>query len=449
MKASTHQSQTITLVQFGSRWRWIILLIGIICVLVIEIIEHKELTAELVFEVVFYGLVIAVTSSMLLTVLARQTAQQAQLKNTLELQREFSRQLVRFQIRDELVEFITRFPAANMMPVERVTLFQYDHLNTRLDFVTEWSADGRVTPPSHYASGLGDIRYVRKLCASTALHESTTCPLIASSIGTKTGQHICLPLVHDSMLVGLLRLQCRQEKTLSPAQIEFLNSISSQAALALALSIAFPEQVTEAQRAERRRLAYELHDSLAQQIGYLHLTLDRLADDERLADTEWLRHEFDRLREVANESYLEIRNTLTLLRDEETTDLTQTIGDYIQSIAPQVPFALEFDPSGTPVSLGPLACQHVLGLIQESVNNIQKHAGAQRVRLVLLWHADRLDITVTDNGTGFDPDTVQTNGHYGLTMLRERTRELHGEMQIKSAPGAGTSLQFEIPFRPL
>ena len=130
-------------------------------------------------------------------------------------------------------------------------------------------------------------------------------------------------------------------------------------------------------------------------------------------------------------------------------DLTQTVGAYVHSIAPQVPFAIEFDTQGTPVLLGPLACQHVLGLIQESVNNILKHTQAQRVRLALLWHADRLDITVADDGSGFDPDSVQTNGHYGLTMLRERTRELHGEMRIKSAPGAGTSLQFEIPFKTL
>jgi signal transduction histidine kinase len=65
----------------------------------------------------------------------------------------------------------------------------------------------------------------------------------------------------------------------------------------------------------------------------------------------------------------------------------------------------------------------------------------------LLWHADLLDLTVTDDGTGFDPDLAQSNGHYGLTILRERTQELRGDMQITSAPGAGTSLHFEIPIR--
>ncbi len=192
-------------------------------------------------------------------------------------------------------------------------------------------------------------------------------------------------------------------------------------------------------------MAYELHDSLAQQIGYLHLSLDRLADDERLAQVEGLQREVEQLREVANESYLEIRNNLALLRNQEATNLTQTIGDYVHSLAGQVPFEIEFDTGGTPGPLGPLSCQHVLGLIQESLNNIRKHAQAQRVRLALSWYADRLDITLADDGAGFDPDSVQNNGHYGLIMLRERTQELRGEMRITSAPGAGTTVQFEIP----
>jgi nitrate/nitrite-specific signal transduction histidine kinase len=447
VKASTPQSQTITPAQFISRWRWIILLIGIICVLVIEVIEHNELTAELVFEVVFYGLVIAVTTSLLLAVLARQTAQQAQLKHTLELQREFSRQLARYQIRDELAEFITRFPAANMMPVERVTLFQYDHRNTQLDFVTEWSADGRVTLPTRYTSVPADIRYVRKLCASTALHESTTCPLIACSTESQGSQHVCLPLVHDSILVGLLRLKCRFEEALSPAQTEFLNSISSQVALALALSIAFPEQVTQAQRAERRRVGYELHDSLAQQVGYLHLTLDRLSGDDRLDHIDGLRGELDRLREVANDSYLQIREYLNLLRGWDATDLVQVIGDYVETLKSKVSFEIEYRVAGVPILLEPLICQRIFSLAQESLNNVQKHAQARQVHVELEWRTDQVALTITDDGVGFIAAADPNAGHYGLAMLRERTEALRGVMHIISAPGAGTRVDFQFPIQ--
>jgi signal transduction histidine kinase len=256
-----------------------------------------------------------------------------------------------------------------------------------------------------------------------------------------------LPLAHDSVLIGLLRLQCRPDHTLSAAHKDFLNSITSQLALALALSIAFPQQVIEVQRSERRRLAYELHDSLAQEIGYLHLGLDRLADDERLKNTEWLQAELDRLRVAANDAYLEVRNNLALLQRPGETDLGQALENYIRSVSPQVSYQIEFHTSGSAALLEPLTTQHVLGLIQESLNNVQKHARAQRAQINLKWLPKCLHITVADDGVGFDLAAVPASGHYGLATLRERAQELRGEMQIKSAPGAGTTLQFEIPLK--
>jgi nitrate/nitrite-specific signal transduction histidine kinase len=446
VKTLNHQTTETAQSQTLLRWRWIILFASITFVATVEGLEHQELELNLAREFLLYGLAVPICTWLLLTLLARQMSQQTALSKDLEQHRQISRQLAHYQDRNELARFVTRFPGT-MLPIERATLFQYDHLKAEMEFVDEWNANGQTGTSAHYTPRAANAQYAWQLAQAHGLHQACSCPLITGSPDEDAAQHFCLPLVYDRMLVGLLRLRSVPGQSLPNQQMQFLNTIAPHVALALALSIAFPRQVTEAQRSERRRLAYELHDSLAQQIGYLHLTLDRLAEDERLEHADWLRTELDRLREVANESYLEIRNNLALLRDEEPMDLTQTIEDYVHSIAPHVPLALEFDSTGTPVSLGPLACQHILGLIQESLNNIQKHARAQRVCLALRWHADRLDITVADDGTGFDLATAQVNGHYGLSMLRERTQALRGEMQITSVPDAGTSLQFQIPLR--
>jgi signal transduction histidine kinase len=95
--------------------------------------------------------------------------------------------------------------------------------------------------------------------------------------------------------------------------------------------------------------------------------------------------------------------------------------------------------------LGPITSQHVLGLIQESLNNVQKHAQAHVVQIKLTWRTDQLDASVTDDGVGFEASASPGTGRYGLTMLRERVQDLHGEMRVKSVPGAGTTVQFEIP----
>jgi signal transduction histidine kinase len=91
--------------------------------------------------------------------------------------------------------------------------------------------------------------------------------------------------------------------------------------------------------------------------------------------------------------------------------------------------------------------QRVFDLIQESLNNVQKHAQAHVVQIKLEWYISQLDVAVSDDGVGFEVAAASGPGHYGLTMLRERVQDLHGEMRINSTPGAGTSLRFEIPLR--
>jgi nitrate/nitrite-specific signal transduction histidine kinase len=445
-KISPHPHSEDIQIRTILRWRWIVAFASASIVFILELLDHEQIDWHVTIEILAYGIAIPACTWILLTLLARQMRQQATLSRDLEQHRQISRQLAYYQDRAELARFVTRFPGT-ILPVRRVTLFQYDHLKAKMEFVDEWNATGHTAAPAQYAPSATSAQYAWQLAQSPGLHQACSCPLIGGAPDEQTAQHFCLPLVYDKMLVGLLRLECLPGQPLANRQLPFLNTIAPHVALALALSIAFPRQVTEVQRTERRRLAYELHDSLAQQIGFLHLTLDRLAEDERLENAAWLQTELDRLREVASESYLEIRNNLALLRDDESLDLTRAITDYIASIAPQTPFAIEFKTDGTPVSLGPQACQHVLGLIQESVNNIQKHAQARHVRVALLWRADGLDVTVSDDGVGFDVNSAQTNGHYGLTILQERIQELRGTMQIVSASDTGTALHFEIPLR--
>jgi nitrate/nitrite-specific signal transduction histidine kinase len=444
VKTLNRQTAETVQVQTLLRWRWIILFASIMFVAAIEWFEHQELELHLAREFLIYGMVIPIGTWFLLTLLARHMARQVALTDELEDLHQFSRQLAYYQDRDELARFMTRFPGA-ILPVERVTLFQYDHLKATLEFVDEWNADGRVGESVDYAPTVANVQYVWNLSKEPGLHQACSCPLIAEANDRGSVRHICLPLVCDTMLVGLLRLQCAPNQSVSDKQIQFLNSIASHLALALALSIAFPRQVTAAQRTERRQLAYELHDSLAQQIGYLHLGLDRLADDERLENAAWLQNELERLREVASDSYLQVRNNLTLLYDQGETDLVPTVESYIRSIEPHVPYKIEFRSSGTAMSLGPLATRRVFGLIQESLNNIQNHAQARQTCVALQWYASRLEITLADDGVGFDVTAAPTAGHYGLSILRERVQELHGEMSIKSVAGEGTTVQFEIP----
>ena len=415
-------------------------------VIAFQLLDHESFSVHVATEILAFGIAFPACTWFLLTALARHMARQAALSTDLEQYRQISRQLGYYQDREELAYFVTRFPGT-LMPFDQVSLDQYDHLRAQMEFVDEWNADGRAVAPAAYAPKAANAQYVWQIGQSAELHHSCDCPLITRLPGESGVQRLCLPLVCDKMLVGLLRLRCLPGKSLSDRQMRFLNAIASHLALALALSIAYPRQVTEAQRAERRRMAYELHDSLAQQIGFLHLSLDRLAGDERLAHADGLQREVEQLREVANDSYLQVRDNLNLLWKPNTTELVQMIDSYVHSIKSQVPFEIQFTVTGASHPLVPTTSQRIFGLIQESLNNAQKHAQAHIVQIALAWHANQLDVTVTDDGVGFEAAALPETGRYGLTMMRERIQDLRGEMRVTSASGAGTTVQFEIPLR--
>jgi NarL family two-component system sensor histidine kinase YdfH len=90
--------------------------------------------------------------------------------------------------------------------------------------------------------------------------------------------------------------------------------------------------------------------------------------------------------------------------------------------------------------------EHALRCITEGLTNIARHARASNASVSIALHDGSATIQVQDNGTGFDPGTVaEQAGHYGLLGLRERARLAGGTLEVKSAPGAGTTLLLCLP----
>jgi signal transduction histidine kinase len=84
---------------------------------------------------------------------------------------------------------------------------------------------------------------------------------------------------------------------------------------------------------------------------------------------------------------------------------------------------------------------------QEAIHNVNKHAGAKNVTVCLEYGTGEIALEVRDDGRGFvagkEPDSPP--GHYGLTGMRERARAVGGTLEVKSAPGAGTTVRLEAP----
>jgi signal transduction histidine kinase len=98
-----------------------------------------------------------------------------------------------------------------------------------------------------------------------------------------------------------------------------------------------------------------------------------------------------------------------------------------------------------PVQLDPAVEPAVLRVVQEALANAVKHARPGHVALDVHRVADRVVVTVTDDGTGFDPAQAALRHGMGLELMRERVAELGGEFAVESAPGAGTTVRIELP----
>lgn len=430
-KLSANQS-----IQLLLQGRWFVLFIGFVGTLLIEFYEHGQNWMNRTFwvESGFYGLVIPVSVWFSLTGLAHSLAHRAKSEYYLAHQRSLRQRLIKFQDWTELTDFIAHFPRT-LLPLDQTALYIYDHRQAKFIFTAGWGVPSPDSPLSSWSHHC-------RTCAtflSPKLHPFTgdVAPLAS----------YCLPLFYEQLLVGVIRLRCLAGQSLTSEQIEFLNATAPEVALALIIGMAYPRQIaqarTEARQLERRYIAYLLHNSLAQQIGYLHLSLDRLATDPQLRAS--FQVELDHMREAAGEAYELTRSILSSLQTGDQTDISELIRVHAQHLAQRSGLHLAYVTEGDSSVLEPQVSHDLFSLVREGLHNIEKHACARQMRITLRWSPDLVSLELMDDGCGFDLTRLSGEGHYGLTMMRERVTAWRGEFQIASTPGTGTTLKFQIP----
>ena len=434
------------------RWRWWILILGLLLTLLVEILEHESpADPHFVREVFLYGMITPAITWVLLTLLARQAARHAEAEARSDWHQELNRNLEEHQEWTELTRFVAGFPAT-FLPVEHVSLFVYDHARAELCFVTDWSAFGLNSSP--FCRYRVDSALCRSCSASkpSAIHPLVRCGFFSVMQPPAGVQEYCQPMVYNGLLVAVQLLRCRPGKDLSVEQREQLQASAAPIALALALAIARCTQMDQARRQaesdERQRVAAELHDSLGQMISYLHFSLDRLSNDERLHVFADIQRDLTRMLQVADSAYDHIRSDLWVMHSWTAPDIKQAIAAYIETTAQSSGLDIQLKIEGEPAPLEPRVSYQIFTLIREGLNNIVTHAQARHVDIELVLAADHLCIHLIDDGSGFDPARAFVPGHYGLRMMRERALALNGTMLIDSSPGRGTRLSFALPIAP-
>jgi PAS domain S-box-containing protein len=205
-------------------------------------------------------------------------------------------------------------------------------------------------------------------------------------------------------------------------------------------------RVVWAQEEERRRIAGEVHDDAIQTIAAARLMLttfrDQLTDDRQ-------RRLLDHLEEAVSTSLARLRTLVFDLRPAQLDDdgLAAALREYLAETAGQGRLEAELRDE---LEREPPAEVRVIAyrICQEALTNVRVHARARRVEVRLEEAQGGLQVTVTDDGDGFDPDRVRAiprRGHLGLTSMSERARMADGWCRVDSTPGAGTTVRFWLP----
>jgi signal transduction histidine kinase len=194
---------------------------------------------------------------------------------------------------------------------------------------------------------------------------------------------------------------------------------------------------------ERARIARELHDSISQDLFSLRLLAGGLR--RALPASSPLRASVEEMERTAAGTADEMQALLLELRPVALrgAGLVPALRELSQAYRDRLGVTVDADLE--PVELDPAAEPHVLRIVQEAFANAAKHARPARIALRLRAEDGRVVVTVTDDGTGFDPADAAGRHGMGLELMRERVAELGGAFEIESAPGQGTSVRITVP----
>lgn len=210
-------------------------------------------------------------------------------------------------------------------------------------------------------------------------------------------------------------------------------------------------RIIEAQEAERKRVSRDIHDGPAQVMANVVMKAEYCEKiiDEDVAGTKL---ELQGLKETVRESLRDIRKIIYDLLPMSLADLglvptlEKLIRDFEKETAVKTDFTADHQPG---MHIKQLVEVTLFRIVQESLNNIRKHALANAASIHITLREDEVELRIVDNGIGFDSDilseTQDPERGYGLYSMQERVDLLRGNLVLETAPGKGTKIHVIIP----
>jgi signal transduction histidine kinase len=268
------------------------------------------------------------------------------------------------------------------------------------------------------------------------------------------------PLTVHGEVIGLAEIYSHTTGVIAPESSNLFLTLASQLAVSMENARLYGElqkreqqlrnfvvRLFQAQDEERRRMAFDIHDGLAQLIISADMHMSNF-DSIRREESALAEPEFEKGLRRLKASLTEVRRVVSELRPSTLDDfgLVNTLRRHLEELAAEQGWEYSFKENLGDLRLDPTLETGAFRIVQESLNNTRKHSGTRRVEVELNYEGDHIRIRVQDWGRGFDIENAhQLEGHFGLSGMEERARLLGGACEVESRQGEGTTVKVELP----
>ncbi|MBZ0283832.1 MAG: GAF domain-containing protein [Anaerolineae bacterium] len=274
-----------------------------------------------------------------------------------------------------------------------------------------------------------------------AISDTTTSPMwIGFPDLDWVNSNVIAPIRSNGKVLGFLSLDSATPGYFTQIHAERLQTFADQAAIAIQNARLLERAKRAAVLAERNRLANELHDTISQTLWSVSLITERLPAIWEINQEEG-RRGLITLHQLAQNALAEMRALLLELHPSVLTE--EKLGDLIQQAAKIISNRTGLKITVQIENQDPVPSEVHFALyrvVQEALNNVVMHALAKQVEVYLNSDAGRLELTIRDNGLGFDPADTGS-GHLGLRIMKDRVENIGGTIETISRKGEGTQIK--------
>ena len=290
------------------------------------------------------------------------------------------------------------------------------------------------------------VRQLLETHAHGPMDDIVSVPIALNDDPTETFAFLARPLrLPDGSRAGSLVLSGSAGKLKSLADSGFTQAIADQIAMTARYTQMVRTVEFHAVLEERARLAREIHDGMAQTLGFLKLIAAQLENYLSKGDLARINQLMQMSRTTLAEAYVDARQAIDGLRITPMNGFNSWVRQAAEDFIANSGLSVTVEADQFPATVPPEVQAQLIRIVQEALTNIRKHADASQVWIKGgLWHGD-LVLEVIDDGAGFEPGDVIRPSRHGLRGMQERAELVEAEFQVISQPGKGTTVRVRLP----